>query len=56
MCVAGLVNVSGEAVELGFLIGKPYWKHGYATYWTVTGDFVIFEEFVPSSHLLFLAP
>ena len=32
MCVAGLVNVSAEAVELGFLIGKPYWKHGYATY------------------------
>jgi RimJ/RimL family protein N-acetyltransferase len=29
--VTGLVDVTNEAGEVGFWIGKPYWNQGYAT-------------------------
>ena len=44
--------------ETDRLLAQPNQRYfgPHRDYWTVTGDFVIFEEFVPSSHLLFLAP
>ena len=43
-----------KAAALRARANERLWAGDY--YWTVTGDFVMFEEFVPSSHLLFLAP
>ena len=65
-----LTGIGDLGAPTGFAAGYDYFPDGNVEtmesnapgnssltyYWTVTGDFVIFEEFVPSSHLLFLAP